>query len=184
MAVRDHRHRIDRDIARRLAEVADLVAGIWRQPDAGIWEVRSEERHFTQSKTMCWIALDRTLELAARGLIPARHAERWRAEAEAIRAVVETSCFSAEKRSYVRFAGSDDLDASLLLGVLFSYGDARSARWAGTIDALRRELGHGPFARRYTGDDGLSGSEGAFPSCSFWLAERSPARGGSTMLSR
>jgi GH15 family glucan-1,4-alpha-glucosidase len=164
-------HPIDRDIARRLAAVADLVGRIWRQPDAGIWEVRSEERHFTQSKMMCWIALDRACDLARRGLLPDRHARRWRAEAEAIRAFVETRCFSEEKQSYVRFAGSDELDASLLLGLLFSYGDARSDRWAGTIEAIRRELGHGPFVRRYTGEDGLSGSEGAFLSCSFWLAE-------------
>jgi GH15 family glucan-1,4-alpha-glucosidase len=164
-------HRIDRDIARRLAAVADLVTRIWRQPDAGIWEVRSEERHFTQSKMMCWIALDRACDLARRGVIRTRHAQRWRTEAEAIRAFVETRCFSGDKESYVRFAGSDELDASLLLGVLFSYRDARTDRWAGTIEAVRRELGHGPFVHRYTGEDGLSGAEGAFLSCSFWLAE-------------
>jgi GH15 family glucan-1,4-alpha-glucosidase len=120
---------------------------------------------------MCWIALDRACDLARRGLLPDRHAQRWRAEAEAIRAFVETRCFSEEKRSYTRFAGSDEVDASLLLGVLFSYGDARSDRWAGTIEAIRRELGHGPFVRRYIGEDGLTGSDGAFLSCSFWLAE-------------
>jgi GH15 family glucan-1,4-alpha-glucosidase len=120
---------------------------------------------------MCWIALDRASDLARRGLLPVRHARRWRAEAEAIRAFIETRCFSDETRSYVRFAGSEELDASLLLGVLFAYGDARSDRWAGTIEAIRRELGHGPFVHRYTGEDGLSGSEGAFLSCSFWLAE-------------
>jgi len=172
-------HRIDRDIARRLAEVADLVCRIWREPDAGIWEVRSEERHFTQSKMMCWIALDRAVDLADRSLIPARHAERWRAEAEAIREFVETRCYSEDKRSYVRSAGSDDLDASLLLGILFSYGDARSDRWTGTIEAVRNELAHGPYVHRYTGEDGLAGSEGAFLPCSFWLAE-SLARTGRT----
>jgi GH15 family glucan-1,4-alpha-glucosidase len=120
---------------------------------------------------MCWIALDRACDLARRGLLPDRHVQRWSTEAEAIRAFVETRCFSEAKQSYVRFAGSDELDASVLLGVLFSYGDAHTDRWAGTIEAVRRELGHGPFVRRYTGEDGLSGSEGAFLSCSFWLAE-------------
>jgi GH15 family glucan-1,4-alpha-glucosidase len=172
-------HRIDRDIARRLAEVADLVCRIWREPDAGIWEVRSEERHFTQSKMMCWIALDRAADLADRSLIPARHAKRWRTEAGAIREFVETRCYSEDKRSYVRSAGSEDLDASLLLGILFSYGDAGSDRWAGTIEAVRRELAHGPYVHRYTGEDGLAGSEGAFLPCSFWLAE-SLARTGRT----
>ena len=164
-------HRIDADIARRLAEVADLVCGIWREPDAGIWEVRSEERHFTQSKMMCWIALDRASRLAERGLIPGRHVPRWREEAEAIRTFVETHCFSEVKRSYVRSANSDELDASLLLGVLFSYRDAKGKRCAGTVDAVRRELAHGPFVRRYEGEDGLAGSEGAFVPCSFWLVE-------------
>ena len=164
-------HQIDPDIARRLAEMADLVCEIWRQPDAGIWEVRSEWRHFTQSKMMCWIALDRAHKLADRGLIPNRHAGHWRAEAEAVREFIETRCFSEQKRSYVRCADSDELDASLLLGVLFSYGDAKADRWAGTIEAVRRELAHGPFVRRYTGEDGLAGSEGAFLACSFWLVE-------------
>ena len=164
-------HRIDRDIARRLAEVADLVCRIWGEPDAGIWEVRSEDRHFTQSKMMCWIALDRAADLAERGLIPDRRVARWRAEAAAIREFVETRCYSEEKRSYVRSAGSDELDASLLLGMLFSYGEATSDRWTGTLQAVRRELGRGPFVRRYTGEDGLPGSEGAFLPCSFWLVE-------------
>jgi GH15 family glucan-1,4-alpha-glucosidase len=133
--------------------------------------VRSESRHFTQSKMMCWIALDRAHKLADRGLIPNRHAGRWREEAEAVREFIETRCFSEQKRSYVRCADSDELDASLLLGVLFSYGDAKADRWAGTIEAVSRELAHGPFVRRYTGEDGLAGSEGAFLACSFWLVE-------------
>jgi GH15 family glucan-1,4-alpha-glucosidase len=164
-------HRIDRDIAHRLAGIADLVSRIWRQPDAGIWEVRSEPAHFTQSKMMCWVALERARDLAERGMIPGRHAERWSAEAGAIREFVETRCFSPEKRSYVRSAGSSELDASLLLGVLLAYGDARDERWAGTIEAVRRELADGPFVQRYTGEDGLGGSEGAFLACSFWLVE-------------
>jgi GH15 family glucan-1,4-alpha-glucosidase len=164
-------HRIDRDIARRLAEVADLVCRIWREPDAGIWEVRSAERHFTQSKMMCWIALDRACALAGRGLIPGRRAERWRREAQAIREFVEARCISEDTATYVRSAGSDELDASLLLGVLFSYGDPASDRWAATIEAVRSELTSGPFVRRYSGEDGLAGSEGAFLACSFWLAE-------------
>ena len=167
----DTGHRIDADIGRRLAEVADLVCRIWREPDAGIWEVRSEELHFTQSKMMCWIALDRAIELAGRGLIPTGHVGRWREEANAIEEFVETRCFSEGKGSYVRSADSDELDASLLLGVLFCYGDPRSDRWVATVDAIRRELTDGPFVRRYSGVDGLSGSEGAFTTCSFWLVE-------------
>jgi GH15 family glucan-1,4-alpha-glucosidase len=164
-------HRIDADIGRRLAEMADLVCRIWRQPDAGIWEVRSRPEHFTQSKMMCWVALDRARDLAERGIIPGGNTERWVCEARSIREFVETRCFSDEKGSYVRHEGSDELDASLLLGVLLSYGEPGTDRWAGTIEAVRRELQNGPFVHRYGGKDGLAGSEGAFLTCSFWLAE-------------
>jgi GH15 family glucan-1,4-alpha-glucosidase len=120
---------------------------------------------------MCWVALDRARDLAQRGLIPGGRARRWAQEAQSIKDFVETRCFSREKRSYVRHADSDELDASLLLGVLLSYGDPTSDRWVGTIDAVRRELGNGLFVHRYGGEDGLAGSEGAFLTCSFWLAE-------------
>ena len=162
---------VDRDIGRRLAATADLVCDIWRSPDSGIWEVRSRPVHFTQSKMMCWVALDRATRLAAAGHIPDRHASRWRAEADAIRRFVEGRCFSERKGSYVRAAGGDELDASLLLGLLFGYIDPKSQQAHGTIDALRRELGRGPFLYRYTGEDGLAGSEGAFLTCSFWMVD-------------
>jgi GH15 family glucan-1,4-alpha-glucosidase len=115
--------RIDRDIGRRLAATADLVCDIWRSPDSGIWEVRSRPLHFTQSKMMCWVALDRACQLADGGHIPAGHAPRWRAEADAIRAFVDAQCWSTDKASYVRSSGSEELDASLLLGILFGYLD-------------------------------------------------------------
>ncbi|HXV06009.1 MAG TPA: glycoside hydrolase family 15 protein [Solirubrobacterales bacterium] len=164
-------NRIDRDLGARLAEIADHVCEIWRKPDSGIWEVRSDPRDFTQSKMMCAIALDRALALARRGCIPHKHTARWKREQKAIRDFVDSRCWSEEKRSYVRFAGDDELDASILLGALFGFGDPRSARWVGTVEAVRRELTHGPFVTRYPGEDGLRGQEGAFLCCSFWLAE-------------
>ncbi len=163
--------RVDADISHRLAEIADLVCRLWREPDAGIWEVRGELKHFAQSKMMCWVALDRATSLAERGVIPEQHRPRWRAEAAEIREFVERRCFSGRQQSYARSADSDELDAGVLLGLLSGYGDGRSPRWRSTVDAVRRELGHGPFVYRYTGEDGLAGGEGAFVSCSFWLAE-------------
>jgi GH15 family glucan-1,4-alpha-glucosidase len=162
---------IDGDIGRRLEATADLVCDLWRTPDSGIWEVRSQPLHFTQSKIMCWVALDRAVQLAGRGQIPATHVPRWQAEAAAVRAFVDERCWSETKGTYVRSAGGDDLDASLLLGVLFGFVEARSDRARGTIDAIRRELGHGPFVRRYSGEDGVTGGEGAFLTCSFWLVD-------------
>jgi GH15 family glucan-1,4-alpha-glucosidase len=162
---------IDPDIGRRLAQIADYVCRIWRQPDSGIWEVRSEPLHFTQSKIMCWAALERTLGLAEQGQVPARSAARWRQEADAIRDFIERRCWSAEKRSYVRFAEADELDASLLLAVLVGYRPMVGRRLWDTVDAVRRELGRGPFLYRYTAEDGLRGSEGFFLACSFWLVD-------------
>jgi GH15 family glucan-1,4-alpha-glucosidase len=162
---------LDRDTARRVAGIADYVAGVWARPDSGIWEVRSEPRQFTQSKLMCWIALDRALALAAEGAIPGTNADRWRRERDAVAEFVETRCWSAEDGSYSRAAGSDDIDAGLLLAVLFAYGGGDESRLAGTVAAVRRRLASGPFVRRYSGDDGLPGREGAFLTCSFWLVD-------------
>ena len=170
-------HRIDPDVGRRLAGLADFVCEHWREPDSGIWEVRSDPVHFTQSKMMCAVALDRACALAGRGLVPRRRLAAWRAEAAAARQFVETNCWSEERRSYVRFAGGDELDASVLLAVLHEYADARDERMRATVDAIARGLASGPFVRRYTGEDGVPGSEGAFLACSFWLVEAF-ARGG------
>ena len=162
---------IDRDIGRRLAAMADLVCDLWHRPDSGIWEVRSPPVHFTQSKMMCWVALDRALRLAEEGKIPDVHTPRWRVEAAAVRAFVEDQCWSETQGSYVRSAGGDELDASLLLGVIFGFTEPRGRRARSTIDAIRRGLGRGPFLYRYSGEDGLPGEEGAFLTCSFWLVE-------------
>jgi GH15 family glucan-1,4-alpha-glucosidase len=162
---------LDADTGRRLGEIADLVCEIWRQPDAGIWEVRSKPVHFTQSKMMCWVALDRALRLAESDRIPGRNAGRWRHEAEAIRRFIGERCWSERTGSYVRHAGSEELDASLLVGVLMGYSEADDPRLQRTIETLRRELGRGPLMIRYTGEDGLSSREGAFLTCSFWLVD-------------
>jgi GH15 family glucan-1,4-alpha-glucosidase len=119
---------------------------------------------------MCWVALDRALRLCDAGHVPSRHASTWRREKFAIREFIETRCWSERLGSYSRHAGGEELDASLLLGVLLGYEGQDPGRPATTVDAVRRELGHGPLLSRYSGDDGLRGAEGAFLCCSFWLA--------------
>jgi GH15 family glucan-1,4-alpha-glucosidase len=161
---------IDGDVARRFAGMADFVCENWRRPDAGIWEVRSEPAQFTQSKMLCAVALDRALRLAEQGVFPDKHVARWRREGGSIRDFVGAECWSEEKQSYVRFAGGDELDASVLLGVLQRYGEPDDERLRKTVDAIARELADGPYVRRYAGGDGVRGSEGAFVACSFWLA--------------
>jgi GH15 family glucan-1,4-alpha-glucosidase len=164
-------HRLDADTGKRLGEIADFVCTIWREKDLGIWEVRSEPRHFTHSKMMCFVALDRACGLAEEGQIPGENAPHWRHEADAAREFVEAQCYSEEKGAYVRFAGGEELDSSLLLAPIVAYCGGDDERLVRTIDAVRNELGNGPFLYRYTGEDGLAGEEGAFLACSFWLVE-------------
>ena len=164
-------HRLDRDTARDLARIADFVCAHWREPDSGIWEVRAPSRHHTQSKAMCWVALDRALRMANIGWLPARHASRWSTEAAEIRRFIDEHCWSSKKKSYVWYAGAEELDASLLLMAIMRYDAPNSSRLRGTIDAVRRELASGALLYRYTGDDGIVGGEGTFVCCSFWLAE-------------
>ena len=162
---------LDGDHGGRAAGFADFVSDAWTRPDAGIWEVRGEPRHYTQSKMMCAVALDRACDLHDRGVVRGGDVERWRRERRLIREFVEARCYSERLRSYVRSAGDEEVDASLLLGVLAGYDEPRSPRLVGTVDAVGRSLREGAFVRRYRADDGLSGEEGAFLPCSFWLVD-------------
>ena len=164
-------NRLDRDIAHRFSRIADFVCSNWRRADSGIWEVRSGPAQFAQSKMLCAVALDRALQLAQERILPGKNATRWQTESKAIRDYVDAHCWSAGKQSYTRSADSDELDASLLLGVLHRYSEPGDERMRTTVEAIARELADGPLVRRYTSGDGISGTEGAFVACSFWLAE-------------
>jgi GH15 family glucan-1,4-alpha-glucosidase len=152
----------------RVAEVADHVCRIWRNEDAGIWEL-DEPRHYTISKVSCWIALDRALVLARDGHVPDRTAATWREEAKLLLAWIDERCWSERKRSYTFAAGTDDLDAAVLLAIRTGYLRPEDERATATIDAIRNELGAGgPLLYRYSGQQG---KEGAFLACSFWLVD-------------
>jgi GH15 family glucan-1,4-alpha-glucosidase len=166
----DHVGHVDGQTGREIANIADYVAQHWRDRDSGIWEVRSEATHFIQSKALCWVALDRACVLGARGLIPDRRA-RWRSEADAIRSFVAAEGWDENRQSYVRAPDMRELDAGLLTMAILSYDDPKSERVRGTVEAIRRELMAGPFVYRYRGEDGVAGEEGAFLTCSFWLAD-------------
>jgi GH15 family glucan-1,4-alpha-glucosidase len=150
----------------RVAEVVDQVCDEWRKEDCGIWEL-TEERHWTHSKIACWTALDRGLRLAERGEIPRDRVPHWRAERDAIRAWVDDECWSDSLRTYVSYAGGEELDAAVLLAARTGYLDRGNPRLDWTIDAIARGLDAGrPLLYRYTG---CQGREGAFLACSFWL---------------
>jgi GH15 family glucan-1,4-alpha-glucosidase len=120
---------------------------------------------------MCWVALDRAQRLCDAGHVISRHAATWREVALAIREFIEARCWSERLGSYSRHAGGEDLDASLLLGIMLGYESPDPSRLSATVAALRSELGHGALLARYSSQDGLRGTEGAFLCCSFWLAD-------------
>jgi GH15 family glucan-1,4-alpha-glucosidase len=165
----DGHHALDVDMGEALARIADYVCSIWRNPDAGIWEVRNGRFHFTHSKAMCWVALDRAVGLADRGELPRRSRSRWVAEAAAIARYIDAQCWSSRLQSYTRVAGEDDVDASLLMLPIVEYAAADRQRLSATIDAIAARLREGDFVYRYRAADGLRGDEGCFLNCSFWM---------------
>jgi GH15 family glucan-1,4-alpha-glucosidase len=152
---------------------AGEVARRWREPDAGIWEVRGDDAHHVHSKLMAWLALDRALRIASTRRTPAPQVARWQAERDAIAAEVASAGFDPGRGSYTRTYGSGDLDAAVLVLPLLDLEPRDSPRVRATIEAVRRELGAGgPLLYRYPpGQDGLPGTEGAFLPCSFWLVQ-------------
>ena len=160
---------VDRNTGKDIARIADYVAESWRDRDNGIWEVRGEPRHWTQSKAMCWLALHRAGQLAEVGVVPDRR-DRWEPEARAVREFVETEGWDDKLRTYLRASDLQEVDAGLLTLSLLDWEEAAGERMVATIDAVRRDLAAGPYLYRYLGEDGLEPGEGAFLACSFWLA--------------
>ncbi|MGU3436339.1 glycoside hydrolase family 15 protein [Actinomycetes bacterium M1A6_2h] len=153
---------LDAPTGRLLATIADTTCDIWQKRDAGIWEL-PQERHYTSSKMGCWQALDRAVHLVEQGQIPGL-ADRWMAERDRIATWIDENCWSKSKQAYVWYPGSDDLDASVLLHA--GSGCVDEERMSSTIDAIRRELGHGDFVYRYSGMETV---EGTFVACAFWV---------------
>jgi alpha,alpha-trehalase len=149
---------------------AECATQVWRRPDQGIWEARGEPRHYVSSKLMCWVALDRAAKLAGIRGNPDRETA-WRATADEIRADILTHGVS--DKGYLRqHYDTDALDASTLLAAIFGFLPGDDERLHATVAAIADDLTDDGFVLRYrTGetDDGLSGKEGTFLICSFWL---------------
>jgi carbohydrate kinase (thermoresistant glucokinase family) len=146
---------------------------IWEQPDDGIWEVRGGRRHFTLSKIMAWVALDRTVRDAERFKLKAP-LERWRQVRDHMHATICELGFDSTRNTFTQSFGSSELDASLLLMPLVGFLPPEDPRVRGTIAAVEQELMVNGFVLRYrtkAGIDGLPPGEGVFLPCSFWLAD-------------
>jgi GH15 family glucan-1,4-alpha-glucosidase len=151
----------------------DHLEQIWREPDAGIWEVRGGAQHFTYSKVMAWVAFDRAIK-SAEAFSLACPLDRWRSIAAEIHADVCDHGFNRELGCFVQAYGTKVLDASLLLLPSVGFLPVDDKRIAGTIQAIERGLVVDGLVLRYDStrtEDGLPAGEGAFLACSFWLVD-------------
>jgi GH15 family glucan-1,4-alpha-glucosidase len=149
---------------------AECATKVWREPDQGIWEARGAPQHYVSSKLMGWVALDRAATLGElRG--DGEKAAAWRATADEIREDILTNGVS-ERGVLRQHYETDSLDASVLLAAIFEFLPGDDERMRATVKAISEELTENGFVLRYRTDetdDGLSGKEGTFLICSFWL---------------
>jgi len=168
LAADDHAWSLQRNLM-------DFLEGVWDRADEGIWEVRGPRRHFTHSKVLAWVAFDRAVQSIERWGLPGP-LDRWRQLRTEIHEEVCREAFNTELNSFTQSYGSDELDASTLLLPLVGFLPADDPRIAGTIDAVQRDLMRDGFVERYVvreteNVDGLTGGEGVFLPCSFWLVD-------------
>jgi len=163
-----------------LEALLEYLEGAWQKPDEGIWEVRGKPRHFTHSKVMAWVAMDRAVKSIENGQMDSHHG-RWKALRNQIHEEVCRKGFDAELNSFVGFYGSKRLDASLLMIPLVGFLPAKDPRVLGTVAAIENRLmSRDGFVERYVPDpeiDGLPPGEAAFLPCTFWLADNYVSQG-------
>jgi GH15 family glucan-1,4-alpha-glucosidase len=158
---------------RFLASVADEACAAWHHPDQGIWEIRTDGRHFTYSKLMVWAALDRAVKLAGKGKIEG-DVERWGRTRDTVKDVTIRRGYDEELGSFVQAFGWKALDASNLLIPVHGLLPPTDPRVLGTIDRTLERLTENGLVYRYDPEeakDGLDGGEGAFGLCTFWLVD-------------
>ncbi len=155
---------LERPVQELMVILADRAAAGWTEPDAGMWEARDEQRHYTSSKVMCWVALDRAVRLAPR-LGDGADAERWGAVRDEVHSTVVERAWSKSAGAYTGAFGSEHLDASVLLLPVVGFLPATDDRMRATIDMIERELGSGGLVRRWPSDPS------GFLICTYWLVE-------------
>jgi GH15 family glucan-1,4-alpha-glucosidase len=153
--------------------LVEFLESNWDQPDNGLWEMRGPRRHFTHSKVMSWVALDRAVKAVTRHGLDGP-VERWSALRDAIHARICRDAYDAERNTFVQYFGGETLDGALLMLPLVGFLPATDPRIQGTVAAIQAKLCVDGLVRRYLPDvelDGLHGGEGVFLACSFWLVD-------------
>ena len=159
--------------------LVDFVEKVWQEPDDGIWEVRGPRRHFTHSKVMAWVAIDRAIKGVERFGLDGPTG-RWRELRDRIHTEACERGFDRERGTFVQYYGAAVTDASLLMIPQVGFLPASDPRVLGTVKAIEKELLHDGFVHRYPTHpdvDGLPPGEGAFLACTFWLADNLALQG-------
>ena len=145
-----------------------VVAAHWQEPDKGIWEFRSEDRHFTFSKVLCWVAIDRAIKIAKKINKP-HNVAKWTPLAQAIEEDILKNAWNDEVQAFTQSYGSKDLDASVLLMENYGFVDAKDPRFVKTVHAIERELCHEGLMFRYKNEDDFGLPSSSFTICTFWF---------------
>jgi GH15 family glucan-1,4-alpha-glucosidase len=164
---------ISHDAWEDLRRLVAWVSENWDQADEGVWETRGGRQHFTYSRLMSWVALERAVRIARQRGLPA-DLVGWMGTRDAIYEQIMTRGWNQERQAFVQHYGSDVLDASTLLMPLVKFVAPKDPRWLSTLDAMSEELVSDSLVYRYNvaaSPDGLSGDEGTFSICSFWYVE-------------
>lgn len=148
--------------------VVKTVSNNWKYPDRGIWELRSNPQHFTFSKVLCWVAIDRAIKIA-RLLKKDHHADEWTQLREKIRKNIMLKAWNKEIGAFTQHYGSDDLDASSLLLESYGFIDAMDPKYISTVKATRESLMRDGLMYRYTNHDDFGKPSSSFTICTFWM---------------
>lgn len=171
--------KLDWETQTMLRHFGQYVCRNWREPDNGIWEPRGERQHYTHSRLLCWVALDRLLEMQSQGRVSGIPVDLFAKHREQIRRDIEEGAWSAKLDSYTQVLGGDTVDATALLLAFHGFDEASSPRMRRTYQRIQDRLGAGP-GLLYRYEQSFKGREGAFALCSFWIADFL-ARGGGTL---
>jgi GH15 family glucan-1,4-alpha-glucosidase len=162
---------LDHDVWQSLRTILNWLSENWHQPDAGMWGIRGDRKHFVSSKVLSWVAFHRAVRLAHQRGLPAEES-RWIEQQDAIYEEVMERGWNPGRESFVQHYDSDALDASLLLMPVVEFVGPTDPRWLATLDRIQEELTYDALVDRYrAADDGPSSGEGTFSVCSFWLVE-------------
>jgi GH15 family glucan-1,4-alpha-glucosidase len=170
---------LDRETQKMLRHFGGFVCRNWQQPDNGIWEPRDKREHYTHSRLLCWVALDRLLEMHHLGRLQNIPVAEFTQHRDEIRRDIEERAWNRGLESYAQVLDGDTLDATVLLMTFHGFEEASSPRMRLTFQRILERLGAGP-GLLYRYEQSLAGGEGAFALCSFWIAEFL-ARGGGTL---